>query len=84
MRYEDPAGSHWKDLSGLRGRCATVRRLGRDIVTLTGAWDVPEDESRGSLRGVFAFEDYIRQLIADRRHHPQDDLTTDFIQAGDR
>lgn len=52
-----------------------------DIFTLTGAWDVPEDERAAAWRGVFAFEDYIRQLIADRRHHPQDDLTTDFIQA---
>jgi len=52
-----------------------------DIFTLTGAWDVPEEQRAAAWRGVFAFEDYIRQLIADRRAQPQDDLTTDFIQA---
>jgi cytochrome P450 len=52
-----------------------------DIFTLTGAWDVPEDQRAAAWRGVFAFEDYIRQLIADRRQRPHDDLTTDFIQA---
>src|SRR6266850_2071249 len=52
-----------------------------DIFTLTGAWDVPEEQRAAAWRGVFAFDEYIRQLIADRRKSPQDDLTTDFIQA---
>lgn len=52
-----------------------------DIFTLTGAWDVPEEQRAAAWRGVFAFDDYIRQLVADRRKSPQDDLTTDFIQA---
>jgi cytochrome P450 len=52
-----------------------------DIFTLTGAWDASEERRVAAWRGVFAFEDYVRQLIADRRKHPQDDLTTDFIQA---
>ncbi|WP_339706406.1 cytochrome P450 [uncultured Sphingosinicella sp.] len=52
-----------------------------DIFTLTGAWDIPEAERARAWRGVFAFEDYIRSLIAERRCEPQDDLTTDFIQA---
>jgi cytochrome P450 len=52
-----------------------------DIFTLTGAWDVSEDDRAAAWRGVFAFEDYIRGLVEDRRQNPQDDLTTDFIQA---
>lgn len=52
-----------------------------DIFTLTGDWDVPEAEQASAWRGVFAFEDYIAALIADRRRNPQDDLTTDFILA---
>ena len=52
-----------------------------DILTLTGALDVPEDTLADAWRGVYAFEDYIRDLIAARRAVPADDLTTDFIQA---
>jgi cytochrome P450 len=52
-----------------------------DIFLLTGAWDVSESERASAWRGVFAFEDYISALVADRRKHPQDDLTTDFIRA---
>ncbi|HYR80427.1 MAG TPA: cytochrome P450 [Candidatus Dormibacteraeota bacterium] len=52
-----------------------------DIFTLTGAWDVTDAERAKAWRGVFAFEDYIAALVADRRRNPGNDLTTDFIQA---
>ena len=52
-----------------------------DILTLTGALDVPEDVRADAWRGVFAFEDYIRALIAERRSVPADDLTSDFLLA---
>lgn len=52
-----------------------------DIFTLTGAWNVENDELVSAWEGVFAFEDYMKELVADRRRHPADDLTTDFIQS---
>ncbi|GAA5063171.1 cytochrome P450 [Erythrobacter westpacificensis] len=52
-----------------------------DILTLTGSFDTPEAELISAWRGIFAFEDYVRALIAERRETPQDDLTSDFIQA---
>jgi cytochrome P450 len=52
-----------------------------DIFTLTGAWDIPREERVSAWRGVFAFEDYVSALVAERRIHPANDLTSDFIQA---
>ncbi len=50
-----------------------------DIFTLTGAWDVSEEERVSAWRGVFAFEDYMSALVNDRRARPAADLTSDFI-----
>lgn len=52
-----------------------------DIFTLTGSIGATDTQVEAAWRGVFAFEDYIRDLIEDRRAHPGDDLATDFIQA---
>lgn len=51
------------------------------ILTLTGSFDAPEAERADAWRGIFGFEDYIRNLIDERRRSPQEDLTSDFIQA---
>lgn len=48
---------------------------------LSGRASLPEEETLKAWGNVLAFERYVRQLIADHRAEPQEDLTTELINA---
>ncbi len=48
---------------------------------LSGTSTLPEEESLAAWKDVLAVERYTRQLIAEHRAEPRDDLTTEMINA---
>jgi cytochrome P450 len=52
-----------------------------EIVLLAGTWDVSEEEQIGAWRGIRQFDEYVRQLVAERRLHRQEDVVSYLIEA---
>jgi cytochrome P450 len=50
------------------------------IVLLAGTWDVSEEEQIGAWRGIRQFDEYARQLVAERRLHRQEDVVSYLIE----
>jgi cytochrome P450 len=52
-----------------------------NIVLLAGTWDVSEEEQIGAWRGIRQFDEYARQLVAERRLHRREDVVSYLIEA---
>jgi cytochrome P450 len=52
-----------------------------DFFRLTGATDVPDEESIPRWRRIYEWDAFIREFIASRRAEPQTDLVSDLIRA---
>jgi len=52
-----------------------------DIVTLAGTWDLTEQEQIQAWRGIRQFDDYVKQLVAERRRDRREDVVSYLIEA---
>jgi cytochrome P450 len=52
-----------------------------DIVTLAGTWDLTEQEQIQAWRGIRQFDDYVKNLVAERRRHRREDVVSYLIEA---
>jgi cytochrome P450 len=62
-------------------RTAGFRDWAEDFFRLSGATDVPEEEAAVRWRRMYGWDQFIRGFVAERRAEPQNDLTSDMIQA---
>jgi cytochrome P450 len=57
------------------------RDWAEDFFRLSGATEIPEEEAVVRWRRMYEWDQFIRGFVTERRTHPQDDLTSDLIQA---
>lgn len=72
-------------VSGILGvppeRTEGFRDWAEDFFRLSGATEIPEQEAVLRWRRMYQWDQFIRSFVAQRRAHPQADLTSDLILA---